>query len=93
MTEYEQHLHAMQTGVAAEMDIKSEPTEPKHLRVGVNAAMSDHAGLVRLLIEKGVISEGEYIAAITAEMEREKQRYEYRLSAYYGRPIHLGGSL
>lgn len=86
---YEDLAHAMQGGVAMEMDYKPEPTEPKHLRVGVNAAMVDHCGLVKLLIAKGVLTEEEYIAAITESMAEEVQRYEERLSKRLGGIVRL----
>lgn len=74
--------HAMQTGVAMEMEHGlNKATEPKHLRVGVNVALCDHAALVRLLLAHGIISEGEYLGAIADEMEREAARYEDRLRA------------
>lgn len=76
---YEDALHAMQTGVAIEQGKGSDNGLPKHLRVGVNAAMCDHTGLVRLLISKGVITQDEYIQAITEEMNREVERYEKKL--------------
>lgn len=69
-------VHAMQSGVAAEM---GRSTEPKHLRVGVNAAMVDHSSLVQLLISKGLFTRDEYLAAIADGMEEEKGRYEQRL--------------
>lgn len=81
--------HAMQSGVAAEMPIDPSATTPKHLRVGVNVAMSDHGSLARLLIAKGVISEAEYLAAIADGMEAEARKYEQRLSEHYGRPVNL----
>lgn len=77
--EYEGLVHAMQTGVAL-MESRSEETAPKHLRVGVNAAMCDHVALVRLLIAKGVITHEEYVQAITDEMRREVKRYEDRIA-------------
>lgn len=73
---YEAAAHTMQTGVAFSMP--SKETEPKHLRVGINAAMSDHGGLVALLIAKGVITEDEYLAAIADAMEREAKSYQDR---------------
>lgn len=84
--------HAMQSGVAMEMNWNPGPTDPKHLRVGVNTALSDQAGLVRLLIAKGLITEAEYIAAIADEMEREVVRYEERMQEHIGGTtrIHLG---
>lgn len=81
--------HAMQSGVAAEMEIGSEDTSPKHLRVGVNSALCDQAALVRLLVEKGIVTEEEYAAAVTAEMEREVARYEERLSEHHGVRVTL----
>ena len=41
--------------------------------------MCDHAGLVRLLIAKGVISEAEYVKEIADEMEAERLRYALRV--------------
>ncbi len=87
--QYTEAAHAMQTGVAYEMEINSKPTEPKHLRVGVNAAMCDHAGLVNLLIEKGIITKEEYLKAIATEMAAEKARYEQRLNEYHHAKIIL----
>ncbi len=76
---YHSAAHAMQTGVAYEMGKGKAGTEPKHLRVGVNAAMSDHEGLVRLLIAKGLFTEEEYVTAIADAMERERDRYQERM--------------
>ena len=87
---YAAAAHAMQSGVAMEMDYRSQPTELKHLRVGVNAAMVDHCGLVKLLIAKGVITEAEYLEAIADAMEAEKARYELRISELLGRKVTLG---
>lgn len=76
--------HAMQSGVAMEMNWNSGPTDPKHLRVGVNTALSDQAGLARLLIEKGLITNDEYMKAIADEMEREAGRYQERIQEHFG---------
>jgi hypothetical protein len=85
MSDYRAKAHAMQSGVAMKMNYDPSETTPKHLRVGVNSAMCDHAALVRLLLEKGIVTEEEYEAAITEEMGREVARYEAWLSE------HLGG--
>lgn len=73
--------HGMQSGVAAIAGM-GDPSElaPKHLRVGGNSAMCDHAALVRLLIAKGLFTEEEYGKEIADEMERERERYEQRIS-------------
>ena len=80
----------MQSGVAMEMNYDAGSTEPKHLRVGINSAMCDQAALVRLLMEKGIITQAEYTAAITDEMNREVERYEATLSARLGSKVTLG---
>lgn len=84
---YEAALHAMQSGVAATM---GDECSPKHLRVGVNAAMADQGSLVRLLIAKGVFTEAEYLAALVVGMEAEKASYEKKLSAKFGTDVRLG---
>jgi len=88
--EYHQLAHAMQSGVAAEMNHHPQPTEPKHLRTGINSSLVNSSALGKLLIDKGLITELEYIQAIRDGMAEEVQRYEQRLSEHYGRPVHLG---
>jgi hypothetical protein len=89
---WEVAAHAMQSGVAMEINDPDRQfvTEPKHLRVGVNAALVDHGSLVKLLVAKGVITDDEYLRAIAEGMEREKADYEKRLSDKLGRRITLG---
>tara|TARA_R110000868_G_scaffold936_5_gene7160 strand:+ start:2320 stop:2616 length:297 start_codon:yes stop_codon:yes gene_type:complete len=88
---YMQAAHAMQSGVAIEMNMphRQKATEPKHLRVGINCAMSDHGGLVRLLISKGVITESEYLSAIADAMEEEAAKYQASVSQHFGREVKL----
>lgn len=87
---YEEALHAVQSGVAMKTELKiGEETAPKHLRVGVNSAMCDHAALVRLLVVKGVITEDEYLSAIAQSMNDEADRYEKELSGILGRDVVL----
>jgi hypothetical protein len=81
---YEAAAHAMQSGVAMEMNYDTGPTDPKHLRVGVNSALVDSSALAGLLIAKGVITEDEYLEAITAGMEREAEDYQARLRQRFG---------
>lgn len=78
--------HAMQSGVAMEMQQagREAATQPKDLRVGINTALCDQAALVRLLIQKGIITHGEYLEALATEMEAEQARYEARISAALG---------
>ena len=81
--------HAMQSGVAAEMNFDPAPTEPKHLRVGVNSALVGTAALAGLLIAKGVITLEEYEAAQAAQMEAERDAYAARISEHYGTNVQL----
>jgi hypothetical protein len=72
--------HAMQAGVALLMHQDPTETSPKHLRVGVNVALADQGALVKLLIDKGVITEDEYGDAIVAGMQREVDSYTERVT-------------
>lgn len=77
---YRHLCHAMQTGVAFTMEREPAETTPKHLRVGVNVAMCDHAALVTLLVSKGLITEVEYFEQLVVSMEREVKLYQERIS-------------
>lgn len=79
--------HAMQTGVEFSKD-KSDQT-PKQLRVGINSAMSEHAGLATLLMEKGLFTKEEYLKAIADAMEDEAKRYEDKLAKETGTKVVL----
>jgi len=84
---YQEALHAMQSGVAYEMNKDLKITDPKHLRVGINSAMVNDAALVRLLIKKGLFTLEEYEEELRLEACREVDRYETRLSLKYNRPL------
>ena len=90
--DYLKDCHRMQTGVAYKMERNPSETQPKHLRVGINSAMSNHAALVELLIDKGVITEEEYQQAVFQSMRREADAYEKAINDIYGgnRNITLG---
>lgn len=77
--EYRAFMHGMQTGVALMMQHNPSETSPKHLRVGINSALSDQGALSKLLIQKGIITEREYLEAIRAGAKREKEHYEEAL--------------
>lgn len=90
---YARALHAVQSGVAAEMapgPAQTNATDPKHLRVGVSSAMVAQAALARLLIDRGVFTLDEYVAAQADAMEAERREYEQRLSAALGANVTLG---
>ena len=90
MSSYKALAHAMQSGVAMWETIDPKETEPKHLRVGINSAMSDMGGLATLLMKKGVFTLVEYEVAIKDAMAREVASYEHKLSEHFGRKITLG---
>ena len=81
---YDRAMHRMQTGVAYKMEKSPKETEPKHLRVGINSAMDDHAALAAILIRKGVITEQEYYEAVVEFAEREAEMYEREINRLYG---------
>lgn len=81
--------HAVQTGVAAELAKDPASGSPKHLRTGVNLVMADHGSLARLLIEKGLITEAEYLKAIADGAERERDDVQRRLTEMYGLTVKL----
>ena len=72
---YKAAAHAMQTGVAFTMDSNPSETSPKHLRVGVNSAMVEHGALAHLLMQKGIITEVEYLESLADFMEKERDSY------------------
>ncbi|MEZ4594546.1 MAG: hypothetical protein R3D55_25890 [Chloroflexota bacterium] len=69
--EYIKLAHAVQTGIAACIAAGWTGATPKHLRVGIDTSKSDHGALIKLLLEKGVITEGEYQAVLLEGLERE----------------------
>lgn len=77
--EYMAACHAMQSGVAMKMNIDTNETTPKHLRVGVNAAMVEFDALTKLLFDKGIITELEFAEALAAAMREEVNKYEDEL--------------
>ena len=82
-------LHAMQTGVAYDLQHNPSSGTPKHLRVGINSAMVGHGALVKLLLEKGIFTEEEYIKAIADGMECERDKYQETVSKQFGGKVTL----
>lgn len=74
-------VHAMQTGVAWMQGLDGGETEPKHLRVGINSAHSSINALGELLMAKGLITQLEYVTAVTEAAEREVEDYRQKLKA------------
>ncbi len=84
MGRYEDALHRMQSAIAYDMTQrgmdadglipitdKTLARELKHHRVGIDSCFASADGLVRLLVEKGVLTRKEYTDAMTVAAERE----------------------
>jgi len=82
---YTQAAHAMQSGVAMMMNY-NDSHEPKHLRVGVNSAMIETSALVKLLIDKGLITYEEWAKVLADFMEAEVVSYERQINNVMGNP-------
>lgn len=86
---YRDALHAMQTGVAAMMQIDSHDLSEKHLRTGINSALCDNSALAMLLVKKGVITKDELDQALADGMETEVERYKQRIKEHIGKDVYL----
>lgn len=86
---YYRAMHAVQTGIAAMMELNDAETQPKHLRVGVNSALLNDAALAGLLIAKGIITVREYHIALADEAEKEVASYEQMISKAKGVKVTL----
>jgi hypothetical protein len=77
-------MHGVQSGVAMKMNWDTAETQPKQLRVGVNAAMVDTSAVATLLIAKGVFTLDEYEAALADAAERETALYTDEINQHFG---------
>jgi hypothetical protein len=87
---HDYHQMCVQSGVQALEDLDGKPESSKHLRVGINTALVDHAALAELLIAKGLITRKEYAKALADAMEREHRRLEAAISKRVGSAVSLG---
>jgi hypothetical protein len=81
---YDEAAHAMQTGVAFELERDPSSASPKHLRVGLNSTLVNDAAIARLLVKKGLITVEEYAEEVRLEMCREVDRYQARINERSG---------
>lgn len=86
-TKLELDLDAAQGHGACQTVPETSSGSPKHLRVGLDLRAADHGALVRLLIEKGVFTEAEYLSVIADGAEREAREAGERASTRLGRPV------
>lgn len=74
--------HRVQTAIAFNPDRPRD--QYKDLRVGLDLSKADQAGLVSLLVEKGVFTMEEYLEAVAKSAEDEAERMEHEISVRYG---------
>lgn len=86
--EFQSKYHSLAHAITQDMGIS--PDNFKHLRVGVNMALVDSGALMKLLVDKGVITQEEVWEALIAGLEAEVERYRSLLSERTGAIINLG---
>lgn len=79
---YEQAVHGVQTSIAS--GAYDRGMEPKHMRTGVDMTKADMLGLACLLIDKGVISNDEYVEYIRLSANMEVAMREEDISQKTG---------
>lgn len=82
-------MHAVQTGVMYMMENGSKEAEPKQLRVGINSAMVSDAAIVKLLVDKGLITMDEFYKELADAAEKEAKLYTEALEQVYGVKVTL----
>jgi hypothetical protein len=84
---FNQLTHAMQSGVSMQLSDEVHPSmldSIKHLRVGINSCMTQLGALSELLVEKEIITDGEYLDKLIEKMSQEVKRLEDELSEKMG---------
>lgn len=84
---YARAAHRVQTAIAFTPRNPDPDAEFKHTRVGIDMSKADQGGLARLLIQKGIFTELEYIQAMADGAEREAELQERHLSDILGAKI------
>lgn len=87
--EYIRLMHAMQTGVEYLRQYDDSQTDPKHLKVGVNSTLVSSGALVKLLMDKGIITEQEYWDTLVRATREEVHEYEAQLKEHIGSAVTL----
>lgn len=76
--------HAIQTGIEYERQWNPKFLDPKHIRVGLDSNQCEVGAIVKLLIDKGLITEEEYFDYSIKFLEMEVARYEQVLQERFG---------
>lgn len=92
---YEEAAHGVQSAIryrliksrghypSSESVMSDDFASPKHLRVGIDLRASDAAGLARLLIDKGLFTEEEYVEYMRLAANEELAREQDALGAAF----------
>lgn len=88
--EYEQLSHAVQTGVMHYLELNPKFAGSKFLKTGNDLRAVDHHAIVTLLIQKGIITEREYLEQLVKSTREEVRRYETILSKAYSIKANRG---
>lgn len=83
------HQHACMTGARFSLEVGLINDDHKHVRNGIDNALVSHGALVKLLIDKGIITELEYCEALSEMWEIEQARYEKDLSDHFKKSVKL----
>lgn len=75
---YDRAVHCIQAGSKM---LAARNGEHPQSRTGINIAMRDHASIVKLLIDKRVITDAEYLKAIADGAEAEVRSLEDQLGS------------
>lgn len=87
--EYQDAMHAMQTGVAHMIERDRSEASLKHIRVGINSALCSVSALMLILVEKGLVTEEEYFTKLLELVKEDVKDYEAKLTQLIGKPITL----
>jgi hypothetical protein len=88
--EYQRLAHAVQSGIEYLKEYNPNLVNTKHLRTGIDLSKCEESALVRLLIEKGVITADEYFTKVNEVLKEEVKRSEKQLKDIIGTDITLG---
>lgn len=88
--DYTAAAKAMNEGVGCKMMYSEIEASPQHLRASINSALVNDTALINLLISKGLITEDEYKAQLTKQMNLLADRYEKELGERSGIAVKLG---
>jgi len=69
--------------------LHTDETEVKTRRLGIDSLMVEQAALTMLLVEKGIITDAEYMDMLVEMTEREARAHEECLSRHFGRAVSL----